>query len=91
MTGEEILKAFFVMLYKHYQLTIEDFEDTVIIDDIDTIVSILNGDIVLQGKNNICALLENFTKANVGQDYLENVYVGATAIHSIDFTNSGSA
>lgn len=89
MTGEEILKALLVKINDHYQLNIEDFNDTVEIEDIDTIIDILTTNATLLGKNNICDFLKNFTKAKVGSDYFDDEYYAAQNKHLIDFTIDG--
>lgn len=88
MTGECILKDFFVKIHSYYELAIEDFNDLVEIDGIDTIIDVLIDHITLRTKENSGIFLENFRERNVGQDYLENDYRPAKNIFQINFKDN---
>lgn len=89
MTGKEILKNFYKLTHQHYHLTITDFELQVD-DDFwtnDEIIDQLRGDAILIALPKINELLEAFTEAKTGADYLVDEYQPLENVELIDFAH----
>lgn len=90
MTGKEILKNFYKLIHQHYHLTIADFELQVD-DDFwtnDETIEQLRGDATLIALPKIHELLEAFTEAKTGSDYLVDEYLPLEKVELIDFAHN---